>query len=208
MTTSPPDLSQLSLNNQQRPNDTYDYDGSRSQYHYATSPGLPVQSQYNPLTSSSPLKKPARSGLPSVSDSSSLFGQPMTNSAQQWMDSPGAAPDNRSLSPQNNSDFSSGGGSPPMGSFQPPIAPGTPNPLADDEIIPTAIVIKNIPFNVKRETLLDIIVRIRLIFHFIILSLTVVPRLPCRSLLLTRSTTISTSRALSVDWLLPISVRP
>lgn len=30
----------------------------------------------------------------------------------------------------------------------------------DDEIIPTAIVIKNIPFNVKRETLLDIIVRI------------------------------------------------
>lgn len=29
----------------------------------------------------------------------------------------------------------------------------------DDEIIPTAIVIKNIPFNVKRETLLDIIVR-------------------------------------------------
>lgn len=28
----------------------------------------------------------------------------------------------------------------------------------DDEIIPTAIVIKNIPFNVKRETLLDIIV--------------------------------------------------
>jgi hypothetical protein len=31
---------------------------------------------------------------------------------------------------------------------------------ADDEIIPTAIVIKNIPFNVKRETLLDIIVRV------------------------------------------------
>lgn len=28
----------------------------------------------------------------------------------------------------------------------------------DDEIIPTAIVIKNIPFTVKRETLLDIIV--------------------------------------------------
>lgn len=30
----------------------------------------------------------------------------------------------------------------------------------DDEIIPTAIVIKNIPFNVKHETLLDIIVLI------------------------------------------------
>ena len=38
----------------------------------------------------------------------------------------------------------------------PGIAPGTPS--LDDEIIPTAIVIKNIPFNVKRETLLDIIV--------------------------------------------------
>lgn len=40
----------------------------------------------------------------------------------------------------------------------PPITPGTPG--GDDEIIPTAIVIKNIPFNVKRETLLDIIVGI------------------------------------------------
>ncbi len=39
------------------------------------------------------------------------------------------------------------------------IPPTTPNQSADDEIIPTAIVIKNIPFNVKRETLLDIIVR-------------------------------------------------
>lgn len=37
------------------------------------------------------------------------------------------------------------------------MTPGTP--LGDDEVIPTAIVIKNIPFNVKRETLLDIIVR-------------------------------------------------
>ena len=36
--------------------------------------------------------------------------------------------------------------------------PGTPSQGQDDEIIPTAIVIKNIPFNVKRETLLDIIV--------------------------------------------------
>jgi len=32
----------------------------------------------------------------------------------------------------------------------------------DDEIIPTAIVIKNIPFNVKRETLLDIIVSLNI----------------------------------------------
>jgi hypothetical protein len=37
--------------------------------------------------------------------------------------------------------------------------PTTPGANPDDEIIPTAIVIKNIPFNVKRETLLDIIVR-------------------------------------------------
>lgn len=46
----------------------------------------------------------------------------------------------------------------------PPLAPSTPNQSGpDDEVIPTAIVIKNIPFNVKRETLLDIIVRI---FHY------------------------------------------
>jgi hypothetical protein len=38
----------------------------------------------------------------------------------------------------------------------PPIAPAQ---SLEDEIIPTAIVIKNIPFNVKRETLLELIVR-------------------------------------------------
>jgi hypothetical protein len=38
------------------------------------------------------------------------------------------------------------------------MGPGTPSQIGlDDEVIPTAIVIKNIPFNVKRETLLDII---------------------------------------------------
>ena len=42
----------------------------------------------------------------------------------------------------------------------PNLGPTTPGPLgAEEDIIPTAIVIKNIPFNVKRETLLDIIVR-------------------------------------------------
>ena len=46
-----------------------------------------------------------------------------------------------------------------MGHLNPaPIAPSTPSQNPDDEVIPTAIVIKNIPFNVKRETLLDIIV--------------------------------------------------
>ncbi len=44
--------------------------------------------------------------------------------------------------------------------MQMPLAPGTPS---DEEVIPTAIVIKNIPFTVKRETLLDIIVRARFI---------------------------------------------
>jgi R3H domain/RNA recognition motif. (a.k.a. RRM, RBD, or RNP domain) len=39
----------------------------------------------------------------------------------------------------------------------PPSVPSL-NQGAEDEVIPTAIVIKNIPFNVKRETLLDIIV--------------------------------------------------
>ena len=45
-----------------------------------------------------------------------------------------------------------------MGSQLPPQGMQQTNAGLDDEIIPTAIVIKNIPFNVKRETLLDIIV--------------------------------------------------
>ncbi|KAK7466868.1 Peptidyl-prolyl cis-trans isomerase pin4 [Stygiomarasmius scandens] len=127
MTSSPPEISTLRLH------DSYDYEARDPKYHFATSPGIPIQSQYNPLTTGqSPLKKPVRSGLPA-----------------QWLDT---SPDSRSMSPQNNSDFSSAGGSPPMSHLSPPVQQ---NP--DDEIIPTAIVIKNIPFNVKRETLLDII---------------------------------------------------
>jgi RNA recognition motif-containing protein len=84
----------------------------------------------------SPLKaKPLRNPLPT-----------------QWLDNS----DNRSLSPHNNSDFSSAGGSPPPNLQSPPVAT-SPSQNIDDEVIPTAIVIKNIPFNVKRETLLDII---------------------------------------------------
>ncbi|KAH8102895.1 hypothetical protein BXZ70DRAFT_757556 [Cristinia sonorae] len=146
---STPDIASLSLTSrpsQQRLHDTYDYEGSgsgngRSPYHYQTSPPIPAQSQYNPLSlNQSPLKnKPLRGGLPT-----------------QWMDSQPPMPDNRSLSPPNTSDLSSSGGSPPMGHMMTPgLAPGTPG--LDDEIIPTAIVIKNIPFNVKREALLDII---------------------------------------------------
>lgn len=51
-----------------------------------------------------------------------------------------------------------------MGHINESAAPMTPGSvIPDDDIIPTAIVIKNIPFNVKRETLLDIIVGV----HFI-----------------------------------------
>jgi len=151
--SSTPDISSLSLTSQpsqQRLHDTYDYEGSnggngKTPYHYSTSPPIPAQSQYNPLggLGQSPLKnRPVlRGGLPS-----------------QWLDNANMG-DSRSLSPHNNSDLSSSGGSPPpMGSMMaPPVTPGTPSQGADDEIIPTAIVIKNIPFNVKRETLLDII---------------------------------------------------
>ncbi|KAJ3501755.1 hypothetical protein NLJ89_g9195 [Agrocybe chaxingu] len=84
---------------------------------------------------------------------------PVSPLLQQWLDSNSS--DSRSLSPHNNSDFSSAGGSPPLGHLNPAIPPVTPASAAtvnaDDEVIPTAIVIKNIPFNVKRETLLDII---------------------------------------------------
>jgi hypothetical protein len=68
-------------------------------------------------------------------------------------------PDNRPLSPNDHSDFSSSGSSPPLGHMTvPSLAPSTPSQNIEDEVIPTAIVVKNIPFNVKRETLLDIIV--------------------------------------------------
>lgn len=81
---------------------------------------------------------------------------------QQWIDNQ-VLNDGRSMSPPSNSDLSSGG-SPPLHHLQVPTNMSSP-PISggsDDEIIPTAIVIKNIPFNVKRETLLDIIVRILL----------------------------------------------
>jgi len=173
--TSPsptPDIASLSLSSQphQRLHDTYDYDGSgsgngRPQYQFSSSPSLQAQSQYSPLgMSQSPLKnKPLRGGLPSVRQIFSIllhhsFDLTPRVLQQQWLDNGGLFADSRSLSPPNNSDLSSGGGSPPL----PPInaPPGlSGGQAADDEIIPTAIVIKNIPFNVKRETLLDIIVR-------------------------------------------------
>ncbi|KAG8833404.1 hypothetical protein FRC17_010730 [Serendipita sp. 399] len=66
-------------------------------------------------------------------------------------------PDGRSMSPPQTSDISSGGSPPPLNPQALSNLPGSPAGGSDDDIIPTAIVIKNIPFNVKRETLLDII---------------------------------------------------
>lgn len=217
MTSSPPDISSLSLSShpsQQRLNDSYDYEGNtnaRPQYHFATSPGIHSQSSYNPLgLNQSPLKnKPIRGALPTVSHP--IFCDCLllnSTSLQQWLDHSNPS-DSRSLSPHNNSDFSSAGGSPPpMGHLNPaPMAPSTPSQNPDDEIIPTAIVIKNIPFNVKRETLLDIIVCIS-------------PRPSVKSaepffsnrhlfpsLPLTLLTIILINRAHSVDLLLPTSAR-
>lgn len=178
--SSPPDIASLSLSSQpphQRLHDPYDYDGTpgdvRSPYHFATSPPVPSgQPLFNPLSMNQPPKnnKTTRSGLPTVrllSPFLSVFffadsviihiTTIITFFLQQWLDGVSAFPDNRSLSSPNNSDLSSGGGSPPLPHINAPsISPS--NPGAEDEIIPTAIVIKNIPFNVKRETLLEIIV--------------------------------------------------
>ncbi|THH04814.1 hypothetical protein EW145_g5243 [Phellinidium pouzarii] len=146
--STPPDISSLSISSQQtRPHDPYDYDslavGSnpRQQFHFSTSPVMSGQLPYNPLgLNQSPLKNKSlsRSGLPT-----------------QWLDNQ-VMNDSRSMSPPSNSDISSGG-SPPMSHLQVPIVSPPLAQNGEEEVIPTAIVIKNIPFNVKRETLLDII---------------------------------------------------
>ncbi|KAF8519312.1 hypothetical protein BU17DRAFT_75912 [Hysterangium stoloniferum] len=148
--SSTPDISSLTLSpqrSQQRPNENYEtYDG-RNPYHYQTSPPI-IPGGQNPFNTTqatpSPLKnKGARAGLPS-----------------QWLDSSAIASDPRPLSPPQSSDISSVDGSPSMSSQLP--SQGGQAATGDDEIIPTAIVIKNIPFNVKRETLLDIIVSLNI----------------------------------------------
>lgn len=159
-----PDMSQLSLQGSSPPpprsigrfeQHANTFDGVRAAaggYHYSTSsptqnlgPGGGMQ---NATIATSPLKqgKPSRAGLPSA-----------------WLEQSGMAPDERSFSPPQTSDISSGGTSPPHHHLQTPQSMGMSASLSgmaspiDDEIIPTAIVIKNIPFTVKRETLLDII---------------------------------------------------
>lgn len=66
--TTPPDMSSLRLHDSSYDSYEASNSASRPQYHFATSPGIPVPSQYNPLTvGQSPLKaKPARNPLPTV----------------------------------------------------------------------------------------------------------------------------------------------
>ncbi|KAG8688716.1 hypothetical protein FRC09_012765 [Ceratobasidium sp. 395] len=159
-----PDMSQLSLHNSSSPprsigrfeQHANTFDGVRvaaAGYHYSTSPptqnlGVGAPGMQNATIATSPLKgKPSRAGLPSA-----------------WLEQQGGiAPDERSFSPPQTSDISSGGTSPPHHHLQTPQSMGMSASMSsmaspiDDEIIPTAIVIKNIPFTVKRETLLDII---------------------------------------------------
>jgi hypothetical protein len=78
-------------------------------------------------------------------------------------------------------------------------------PGIDDDVIPTAIVIKNIPFNVKRETLLDIIVRTHHHTRAADRADFLRARHPCRSRRRTRSTTTSTSPARSAGSPSPTS---
>ncbi|KAF8267178.1 hypothetical protein EI94DRAFT_1701204 [Lactarius quietus] len=116
----------------------------KSQYHFATAPPVPPGLlPLNPLSmNQQALKnsKTAQAGLPS-----------------QWLDGGSTFPDDRSLSSPNSSDLSSGGGSPPLPHINSPSIPPS-NQGAEDEIIPTAIVIKNIPFIAKHKTLLEIII--------------------------------------------------
>ncbi|KAG8899928.1 hypothetical protein FRB99_006356 [Tulasnella sp. 403] len=153
------DISQLSLSPQSQTARDYDFSNDQHQhktFHYSTSPpnqNPNPQFQFAPASlGQQSAKKPVRAGLPS-----------------QWLDSnqQQSLPENRALSPPHTSDLSSGGGSPPppqipqiqqpqlYGQQTPPTAPS--NASGEDDIIPNAIVIKNIPFTVKRETLLDII---------------------------------------------------
>ncbi|KAG9016075.1 hypothetical protein FRB93_011549 [Tulasnella sp. JGI-2019a] len=150
MTSSTPDISQLSISGGIQEYDDFNDHGQMSKtFHHLPNSGptasLTQQFQYQPVTMGQQgMKKPARAGLPS-----------------HWLDNTTNPADNRAHSPQNGSDLSVSTGSPPqVPQIQPPqlyAGQTTSTTSADDDIIPTAIVIKNIPFTVRRETLLDII---------------------------------------------------
>ncbi|KAG8982165.1 hypothetical protein FRC05_000307 [Tulasnella sp. 425] len=153
MTSPTPDISQLSISGSR---DESFNDHQHKTYHYSTSPPPPAvntQFPYAPATTGpQSAKKPARAGLPS-----------------QWLDGNQQQPvgEERAFSPPHTSDISSSGSPPPhqIPQIQQPIlygdhqypAPPASNNSGEDDVIPNAIVIKNIPFTVKRETLLEII---------------------------------------------------
>lgn len=94
-----------------------------------------------------------------------------------------------------------------IGPQTPNIGPQTPGGGDGDEVIPTAIVIKNIPFNVKRETLLDIIVCTFFFSRLTSIHLTVgLYRPRCQSLHPMHSTITLISPVSSAGWLSRISV--
>jgi hypothetical protein len=96
MTSSPtPDLSSLSISGQghQRLYEPYDYDpivpaSSRPLYHFATSPPVPAQSQYNPLLGAlgqtPPKAKPQRAALPTVSLLLTLYARDFLTDALMY----------------------------------------------------------------------------------------------------------------------------
>ncbi|KAG8853603.1 hypothetical protein FRB91_004670 [Serendipita sp. 411] len=137
MTSSPPDISSLTLAPQR----------TRPQHDAYDSSAFPENSRYQHFqTSPAVVPSPGqRRALPSA-----WLSEQQDNGAS-------IPPDGRSMSPPQTSDISSGGSPPPMNPQAPSSIPGAGTGMDDDDIIPTAIVIKNIPFNVKRETLLDII---------------------------------------------------
>lgn len=155
MTTPPlPDIGSMTLSPQRgRQADSYD-DLDNRYHHFQTSPAVvPGPAQ--------------RRALPQVCLFCILcdaLADPLPMRSQAWLgeqESNNSQLDSRPLSPPQTSDLSSGGGSPPqVTNLHAQInSQSQSQSAADDEIIPTAIVIKNIPFSVKRETLLDIIVR-------------------------------------------------
>ncbi|KIO25148.1 hypothetical protein M407DRAFT_93716 [Tulasnella calospora MUT 4182] len=150
MTSPTPDISQLSISGSR---DESFNDHQHKTFHYSTSPPPPVvntQFPYAPATTGpQSAKKPARAGLPS-----------------HWMDGNQQQPlgEERAFSPPHTSDISSSGSPPPpqVPHIQQPMLYGeqqysASNNSGEDDIIPNAIVIKNIPFTVKREALLEII---------------------------------------------------
>ncbi|KAF8337634.1 uncharacterized protein EI90DRAFT_2674144 [Cantharellus anzutake] len=142
--TTTPDISGLSIHDH-RASDGYDhpfYSTVPSPYSIATGAQPPLDVPFN-NTLATMGNKYARTGLPSH-----WLDQQATNNTL----------DTRSISPPT--DISSTGSPPPPQLVNAPnMAPSAQLPAnsMEDEIIPTAIVIKNIPFSVKKETLLEII---------------------------------------------------